>query len=193
MVAERHYRGYVFCRWHEFAPGKRSPLTRRPLVLFKASDGKLYALNGAAESAAAKGYINAVSISDILVDGRLRSEVGKVMDLWLDAGLALCKGDIAEAQELAVSANRIALEPMSPGIEFDLSPTEEEVRRRRVFFELVECQDKAWKKAGDDFDKMKALEEACYPFLQEKENLSEAELIAIAEEGRLRLWPMPDY
>ena len=185
--------GTIFCHWHEFAPGNGSPLTRRPLILFKASDGQLYAINGAAESAAAKGFITAASISDIMVDGRLRSEVGKVLDHWLDAGLALCKGDFAAAQRLAAEADRIALEPMPPGIEFDLSSAEDEVRRRRIFFELVACQDKAWRKAGDDFDKMKALEEACYPFLQEKENLTEAELIAIAEEGRLRLWPMPDF
>ena len=42
-----------------------------------------------------------------------------------------------------------------------------------------------------DFDKMRELEQACYPFLQKKENLTKAELVAIAEEGRLRLWPMP--
>ena len=159
--------------------------------MFKAPNGRVYALNGAAESAAAKGYITAASIKAIMVDQRLQLEVGRVLDLWLDAGLALCGGDYAEAKRMAAEADRMALEPMSSGVEFELSSDKDEADRRRIFFELVQCQDKAWRTAGDDFDKMRELEQACYPFLQKKENLTKAELVAIAEEGRLRLWPMP--
>ena len=114
-----------------------------------------------------------------------------MLDGWLDAWLALCNGDRAEAQRLVDEANRLASEPMSPGVDFELSSTEDEARRRRIFFELVQCQDKAWRTAGDDFEQMKKLEKACYVKMQEKEGLTKEELNAISSEGVRRLWPMP--
>lgn len=183
--------GTILCQWHEFAPGSRNPITRRPLILFEAPNGQLYAINGAAESAATKGYVNAASLKGIKVDQRLIPEVGKVLDGWLDAGLALCSGDRAEAQRLVDEANRLASEPMSPGVDFELSSTGDEARRRRIFFELVQCEDQAWRTAGDDFENMKKLEKACYVKMQEKEGLTKEELSAISSEGVRRLWPMP--
>ena len=185
--------GTIFCRWHEFAPGSRNPITRRPLVLFKAPSGRLYAVNGAAESAAAKGYVTAASINDIMVEQRLWLEVGKVLDAWLDAGLASCEGNHVKAQRLADKANRMVLESMSLGVDFELSSAEDEVRRRRIFFELVQCQDEAWKATQNDLDsrRVRVLERACFVKIREKEGLTEEELRAISEEGGRRLWPMP--
>ena len=148
--------GTILCQWHEFLPGSRDPMTRRPLVLFEAPSGRMYAVNGAAESAAEKGFVTAAPINDITVERRLWLEVGKVMDQWLDAGLALCEGDYAEAQRLAANANRMTLEPMSPGVEFDLSSADDEVRHRRIFFELVQCQDEAWRVTSNDLDSRRA-------------------------------------
>ena len=55
---------------------------------------------------------------------------------WLDAGLALCEGDDAEAQRLASEANRIAaLEPEFP----EVWSGEEEAEGRRIYLELMQC------------------------------------------------------
>lgn len=185
--------GTIVCKWHEFMPGSRNLVTRRPLVLFKTTSGRLYAINGAAESAVAKGYVEAGSLKGIKVDQRLEPEVGEVLDAWLDTGLALCEGDYVRAQKLAENANRIASEPMSAGVNFELSSSEDEVRRRRIFFELVQCQDRAWKAAGDNFEKMRELEKACSVKMQEKEGLTKDELNSIATDGINRHWPVPKW
>jgi len=181
------------CRWHEFAPGSRNPITRRPLVLFRSPGGQKYTINGAAYSAAAKGYVQAAPIDEVEVDQRLKPEVGVVINTWLDAGLALCEGNFSKAQRLAANANRMAMEPMSPGVEFELSSAEDDVRRRRIFFELVECQDKAWKAARDDLARMGRLENACFVMMREKKGLTKEELIRIAREGNRRHWPVPEW
>ena len=185
--------GTILCRWHEFAPGSRNPITRRPLVLFRAPGGQKYTINGAAYSAAAKGYVQAAPIDEVEVDQRLKPEVGVVINTWLDAGLALCEGNFSKAQRLAANANRMAMEPMSPGVEFELSSAEDDVRRRRIFFELVECQDKAWKAARDDLARMGRLENACFVMMREKKGLTKEELIRIAREGNRRHWPVPEW
>ena len=175
--------GTIVCKWREFVPGSRNPVTRRPLILFKTTSGRLYAINGAAESAVAKGYVEAGSLKGIKVDQRLEPEVGEVLDAWLDVGLALCEGDYVGAQRLAENANRIASKPMSAGVKFELSSSEDEVRRRRIFFELVQCQDRAWKAAADNFEKMRELEKACSVKMEEKEGLTKDELNSIATNG----------
>ena len=185
--------GTIVCRWHEFVPGSRNPITRRPLILFKTTSGRLYAINGAAESAVAKGYVEAGSIKGIKVDQRLAQEVGEVLDAWLDIGLALCEGDYVGAQRLAKNANRIASRPMSAGVKFELSSSEDEMGRRRIFFELVQCQDGAWKAAGDNFEKMRKLERACSVKIQQKEALTKDELNAIATDGISRRWSVPKW
>lgn len=173
--------GTILCQWHEFAPGSRNPITRRPLVLFELPSGKLYAVNGAAESAATKGYITAKFLEEIRV-GSI-----DVVSKWLDAGLALCEGDSAEARKLATEANRIAaLEPEFP----DVWAGKEEAEGKRIYLELNQCwveSTRAARKADGSIDLAKEteLDRAC----GSRTGLTEDERILLIQVGIARSWP----
>ena len=173
--------GTILCRWHEFIPGSRNPITRRPLVLFESPNGKLYAVNGAAESAAAKGYITAKSLEEIRV-GSI-----DVASKWLDAGLALCMGDNETARRLATEANRIAaLEPEFP----DVWAGKEEAEGKRIYLELNQCwveSTRAARKADGSIDLAKEteLDRACGA----RTGLTEDERILLIQVGIARSWP----
>ena len=173
--------GAIRCQWHEFAPGSRHPVTRRPLVLFESPSGKLYAVNGAAESAAAKGYITAESLEEIRV-GSI-DVVGK----WLNAGLALCEGDDAEAQRLATEANRIAaLEPKFR----NACSGREEMEGKRIYIALMQCLVEATRAARNadgsiDLAKEAELDKAC----EAGTGLTADERLLLIQVGTARSWP----
>ena len=173
--------GTILCQWHEFAPGSRNPITRRPLVLFESPSGKLYTVNGAAESAAAKGYITATSLEKIRV-GSI-----DVVSKWLDAGLALCEGDNAEARRLATEANRIAaLEPGFP----EVWSGPEEAEGKQIYLELMQCLIEATRAAQNadgsiDLAKETALDEACGA----RTGLTAEERLLLIQVGIARSWP----
>lgn len=169
------------CQWHEFVPGSRNPTTRRPLVLFESSSGTLYAVNGAAESAAAKGSITATSLEEIRV-GSI-----DVVSKWLDAGLALCEGDNAEARKLATEANLIAaLGPEFP----DVWLGTDEAKGKRIWRELHKCWIQATRAArradgSIDFDKETELDRACAA----RTGLTEEDRLLLIQVGIARSWP----
>lgn len=173
--------GTILCQWHEFAPGSRNPITRRPLVLFESPSGKLYAVNGAAGSAAAKGYITATSLEEIRV-GSI-----DVVSKWLDAGLALCEGDNAEARRLATEANRIAaLEPEFPKV----WSGQEEAEGKQIYLELMQCLVEATRAAQNadgsiDLAKETELDKAC----EARAGLTAEERLLLIQVGIARSWP----
>ena len=173
--------GTILCQWHEFAPGSRNPITRRPLVLFESPSGKLYAVNGAAESAAAKGYITATSLEEIRV-GSI-----DVVSKWLDAGLALCEGDNAKARRLAAEANRIAaLEPEFP----EVWSGQEEAEGKQIHLELMQCLVEATRAAQNadgsiDLAKETELDKAC----EARTGLTAEERLLLIQVGIARSWP----
>lgn len=173
--------GVIRCQWYQSVPGSRNPITRRPLVLFEPPSGKLYAINGAAESAAAKGDITAVSLEEIRV-GSIQ-----VVTNWLDAGLALCEGDNAEAEKLVREANRMAaLEPEFP----EVWSGQEEPEGKRMYLELMQCLAEATRAAQNmdgtvDFNREAELDKAC----EAKTELTADERSLLIRVGIARSWP----
>ena len=162
-----------------------------PLVLFKAPDGRLYGINGAGMTFASKLPMGEGPLEDIKVDRRLWAYTSQVSSLWLRAGLALCKGDRAEAKRLIAEANRVAQEPMPGGVEFNLSSAPYDVKRRQIYYELAQCQGVEDWMSGGDYSNMTPKEASCFAKLQEKRNATKEDIIAIVDEGSKRAWPLP--
>lgn len=96
--------GAIVCRG---LPGR--PLAEPPyFVFFEAPTGELYALNGKAMGEVGRGSIQAKVLRDEMDD----PSVGAYLLLgdWIQVGIALCKGDRAEAERLAAEADRRAAE-----------------------------------------------------------------------------------
>ena len=191
--------GTIRCEWKE----------NRPLVLFSSKEG-VRGVNGAARDAG--GY---PPIRSIMVDRRLWPLVMPVVSEWIRAGLAMCDGDVEEAKKRIGMANVMAVEPLPPGVKHTLSTEPESVRRRRIFFEAVRCEDISMRKTNRRYEsqverllrlgkrveaqeltreKFKMMDEAataCKEELRQQQGLSLSEFKLILSEGLSGHWPMP--
>ncbi len=191
--------GTIRCEWKE----------NRPLVLISSQEG-VHGVNGAAR--AAGGY---PPIGGIMVDRRLWPLVMPVVSEWIRAGLAMCDGDVEEARKRIGIANVMAAEPLPPRVEHTLSTEPESVRRRRIFFEAVRCEDIPMRKTNRRYEsqverllrlgkrveaqeltrkKFKVMDDAataCKEELRQQQGLSLREFKQILSEGLSGHWPMP--
>lgn len=199
--------GTIYCRWKELIRDSDYRHAKRPLVLFDAG-GSVYGVNGAASGVG--GY---TPIERIMVEKRLwQYGASAVIGEWIQAGLALCDGNNAKAQEAMERANAKAAKPLPKQVEVIPKKDTASVNKRRIFVETVRCEDRAieesFKGHNERFDKLirsgrrqEAIElnkqrlekenqlmASCKSVLREREGLSVELHKKIVMEGISRGW-----
>ena len=102
--------GEVICRG--WPPAQPAALPTEPpwYVFFRAPGGHLLALNGKAQAAVNNGRVAGRNLHAELQAAGAGAEPFVLMGQWIKAGVALCKGERAEAERLAAEASRVAAE-----------------------------------------------------------------------------------
>lgn len=163
-------------------------------VVFESPDGRLYAVNGSASFLVSQGQ--AAPLEDVMVEPRLWADgPAQVRQQWVNAGMALCKGDVAKARELATKANALAAEPISADVEVELSTEPDDVKRRQLYFVYRGCISQeyaAWyAKHGQGVDSPLPPDEKIGRACAVKLQLTEEEADTLWLEGVTKVWPKP--
>lgn len=100
--------GRIICRgWPPTQP-TTLPTNTPWFIFFQAPSGELFALNGKAQTAVDNGRVQGRNLrAELMAEQRYENvEAGRflVMNEWVSAGVALCKGNRAEAERLAAEA-----------------------------------------------------------------------------------------